>query len=654
VGLTNFPFAIMPPALSDVAVETILDDSRLGVWHFDIARRQLTASGTAADQLGGITPGVLRAAWRRVHRQTRDAPHFEIELPWTDGNSRRWLMLRGRLDRQRDHINGMCLDMTRRVRAELLVREQATLLDTLARGTPPRECLQVLIDSMERMKPGLQACVVVTSAREPLVRYVIGSSMPPALLKQLERASCSPLAARFKGGTVAAVPPDTSTDAAWAAQWQGHCQQQGLQACNPIAITHAGAGPRAWLLMCLSEARPLSGWEEEVAQFGTRIAAVVLDREDQQLALERAADAVVHALHDAERERRRLKAFLDSSPDLAYIFNLDHRFTYANRALLRMWGKTEEEALGLNCLELGYPDWHAAMHGRELDQVIATGKPIRGDVPFEGPLGRRMYDYIFVPQLDARGNVEAIVGTTRDVTERSEHEEERRRSEAMLRILVDELQHRTRNIMSVVRAMASRTLATSRDMTDFASRFDARLDALARAQGLLSRLGELDRVQFDALLRGELAAHCDPAAQGDQIVLEGPHNIPLRSGSVQPLAMALHELATNAVKYGALRQQGGRLHVRWSLLETGAVDPGAPTLRIDWNEHDVHDLPENPQQIRGGGAGRELIERALPYQIGADVDYGFADDGLRCTIQLDASQLQFDAMDRVQASMVVT
>ncbi|HVE12441.1 MAG TPA: ATP-binding protein [Elusimicrobiota bacterium] len=120
-------------------------------------------------------------------------------------------------------------------------------------------------------------------------------------------------------------------------------------------------------------------------------------------------------------ERRLYHTILSSTPDLVYVFGLDHRFTYANDALLQMWGKTWEEAIGKTCLELGYPAWHAAMHDRELEEVIATQKPVRGEVPFTGTHGRRIYDYILVPVLDAAGAVEAIAGTTRDVTELRDH-----------------------------------------------------------------------------------------------------------------------------------------------------------------------------------------------------------------------------------------
>ena len=69
---------------------------------------------------------------------------------------------------------------------------------------------------------------------------------------------------------------------------------------------------------------------------------------------------------------------------MPYVWNLEHRFIYANEGLLRMWGRTWNEAIGKNCLELGYEPWHAALHDREIEQVIATRRPVRGEVPFNG------------------------------------------------------------------------------------------------------------------------------------------------------------------------------------------------------------------------------------------------------------------------------
>ncbi len=137
----------------------------------------------------------------------------------------------------------------------------------------------------------------------------------------------------------------------------------------------------------------------------------------------RAAEALARLTAESEQRRRLYETVLSNTPDQVYVFDLSHRFTYANNALLKMWGRTWEESIGRTCLELGYPDWHAAMHDREIDQVVAHRRPVKGEVPFDGTCGRRIYEYIFVPVLNTDGEVEAVAGTTRDVTERRQSEE---------------------------------------------------------------------------------------------------------------------------------------------------------------------------------------------------------------------------------------
>lgn len=128
-------------------------------------------------------------------------------------------------------------------------------------------------------------------------------------------------------------------------------------------------------------------------------------------------------LVESERIDRAYQVALSNIPDLVYVFGLDHRFIYANQALLSLWGRNWNNAIGKTCLELGYPDWHAALHDREIEQVVATRQPIRGEVPFSGTDGTRIYEYIFVPVIGTHGEVESVAGTTRDVTEHRQAEE---------------------------------------------------------------------------------------------------------------------------------------------------------------------------------------------------------------------------------------
>ncbi|WP_205411636.1 CheR family methyltransferase [Sphingomonas carotinifaciens] len=195
-------------------------------------------------------------------------------------------------------------------------------------------------------------------------------------------------------------------------------------------------------------------------------------------------------------------------------------------------------------------------------------------------------------------------------------------------VLVTELQHRTRNLIAVVRSMTDKTLRHAPDLQTFRGQFRVRLDALARVQGLLSRLDEHDRVTFDELLRTELAAHGAMENEPDRVTLTGPSGIRMRSGMVQTLAMALHELATNATKYGALKESGGRLAISWRLLDEG---DRPKRLEITWQEHGVA-MPPADAPPQGSGQGRELIERALPYQLDAETSYAFGPDGVRCVI----------------------
>lgn len=150
-----------------------------------------------------------------------------------------------------------------------------------------------------------------------------------------------------------------------------------------------------------------------------------------------AETALNDALAVTEKQKRLYDSIINTTPDLVYVFDLDYIFTYANKALLNMWGKSAEEAIGKGLRENGYEEWHAEMHEREIDQVASTKKPIRGTVSFpHAEFGRRIYDYIFAPVFNERGEVEAIAGTTRDITEIKLAEEKMQLSENRFRKMI--------------------------------------------------------------------------------------------------------------------------------------------------------------------------------------------------------------------------
>jgi PAS domain S-box-containing protein len=146
------------------------------------------------------------------------------------------------------------------------------------------------------------------------------------------------------------------------------------------------------------------------------------------------------AREQSEQQKRVYETITSGTPDLIYVFDLDYRFTYVNQALLSMWGKTWENSVGKGLLENGYEPWHAEMHEREIDQVKATKQPVRGEVSFpHATLGKRVYDYILTPVLNEHGEVEAVAGTTRDITERKQWEESLARNTEELQAINEEM-----------------------------------------------------------------------------------------------------------------------------------------------------------------------------------------------------------------------
>ncbi|MCD0467285.1 PAS domain-containing protein [Flavobacterium sp. ENC] len=146
-----------------------------------------------------------------------------------------------------------------------------------------------------------------------------------------------------------------------------------------------------------------------------------------------------NALDDAQKQKRLYDSITNNTPDLVYVFSLSYKFIYANKALLTMWGKSEQDAIGRGLRENGYEEWHAKMHEQEIDEVVATKKIVRGTVSFpHAELGRRIYDYILVPVVNEQGDVEAIAGTTRDITEIKRAEELLQQSETRFRNMIEQ------------------------------------------------------------------------------------------------------------------------------------------------------------------------------------------------------------------------
>lgn len=329
----------------------------------------------------------------------------------------------------------------------------------------------------------------------------------------------------------------------------------------------------------------------------------------------------------------RLRTLMEGIPQLVWRSQNKGMWTWASPQWQAFTGQGPDRYLATGWINAVHPDDRSAA----LDAW--AGAEIKGLLDIEYRV-KRIADgsWIWhhtrsVPVRDDAGQITEWLGTSTDIHELRDLQEHQK-------VLVAELQHRTRNLMGVVRSMADKTARASGDLPDFRARFRDRMEALARVQSLLSRMDDHDRVTFDELVETELAAM---QSSGDRITLSGPRGVRLRSSTVQTLAMALHELATNAMKYGALKQPSGHLAISWHLER--ADEAGAPWLHIDWQETGVK-MP-SPAEARGSGQGRELIERALPYQLSARTSYELGADGAHCTIAIPVSTTSFPSARNV-------
>ena len=212
-----------------------------------------------------------------------------------------------------------------------------------------------------------------------------------------------------------------------------------------------------------------------------------------------------------------------------------------------------------------------------------------------------------------------VYGVSMDITERKEHE-------AHIRFLMSEISHRSKNLLAVVQAIAAQTARTSSSSADFAADFSARLKSLASSVDLLVQQ-EWRGVSMKELVHSQLGHHGDSS---DRVEVIGP-NVLLTPLSAQYLGMALHELSTNAVKYGALSGAEGRIRIKWQLR--GAGDKRH--FRMTWTERGGP--PTAPPQHKG--FGHLVIERMVAEALQGKVKLQFAEPGLSWSLDADAAAM---------------
>jgi|GEM_PF-1762847 len=156
-------------------------------------------------------------------------------------------------------------------------------------------------------------------------------------------------------------------------------------------------------------------------------------------------------LRSSAKRERLYTTILSNTPDFVYVWDLEGRFVFANEALCVLYGKTTEEIAGLGFRDVGYPEWHAVMHEREILQVSQTKQAVRGTIPFEAVGGGGIYDYIFVPVFGKDGEVEFVAGTTRDITEIKRAQDVLKDADRRKNEFLSTLAHELRNPLAPLR-----------------------------------------------------------------------------------------------------------------------------------------------------------------------------------------------------------
>ena len=222
-------------------------------------------------------------------------------------------------------------------------------------------------------------------------------------------------------------------------------------------------------------------------------------------------------------------------------------------------------------------------------------------------------------EFDAAGHFVRLKGVTRDVSER-------KRAEERQNLLIAELDHRVKNALACVSVVAERSREGSPSMDEFLEVLDGRIRSMANSHALLSR-GRWQGVSLADLVHCELA----PCMGEGKAIVKGPYVV-LAAEATQAVAMVLHELVTNAAKYGALSTPHGRVFVCWDWRSTGS---SRDQLALEWREVGGPWVAAPKRS----GYGMSVIRDLIPYELGGSVDLMFGAEGVHCELKIPSDWL---------------
>jgi PAS domain S-box-containing protein len=302
-------------------------------------------------------------------------------------------------------------------------------------------------------------------------------------------------------------------------------------------------------------------------------------------------------------------------------------YTYDNISKTMQLSEACAAIFGLpqSVTEITSDDWRSRVHPDDLPRLDAGRRhafkkrqpELVGEFRSVRPSGEmRWIEARAITSYDGGGRACRMVGVYIDITERRQAEDHKS-------LLIAELDHRVKNTLACVAALAHSTRDTTESMDDFVRVLDGRIQSLANTHSLLSR-NRWQGVSIAELVREELA----PCMKDGNTLIDGPDTI-LAAEATQPVSMVLHELATNAAKYGALSNSHGRVSVFWRKHCNGEA---RSKLVLEWIE------AGGPPVIvpNHSGYGTSVIRELIPYELGGTVDYELAGGGVWCRVEIPA------------------
>ncbi len=330
--------------------------------------------------------------------------------------------------------------------------------------------------------------------------------------------------------------------------------------------------------------------------------------------------ALKQAQEAAVRREQQLRLVADAVPAMIAYLGPDQRFRFVNRAYCEWIGREPTQLLGHTIREIAEARTYAAMSPR-IDAAL-RGESVRYEGPAPSPRrNNRTIEAHYLPYVDSGGAQDGFFLFILNVTEQKRREEELRDTTQRLRLLIDELNHRVKNTLATVQSIARQTLRRPDVPLDAREAIEARLLALGRSHELLSR-ETWSNVDLATLVHEALVAFGVDDTRAARFRLGGP-KVRVPPNVALALGMAFHELATNAVKYGALSLPDGTVDLHWHLLS-------GRRLAVTWTE--AGGPPVKPPIRRGFGT--RLLEQGLAHALDGPVQMDYAAEGLRCHIEL--------------------